>query len=75
MRKQYDFGDGRKNPYAAQLRKTITIRLDPESIGCFKGLSVAVGIPCQSRINLYLKDCASSGRKLNMRWKVSKALA
>lgn len=75
MRKQYDFSEGRKNPYAAQLKKSITIRLDPESIGYFKGLSDEVGIPYQSLINLYLKDCAVSGRKLNMRWMAGKVTA
>lgn len=75
MRKQYDFSQGRKNPYAAQLKKSITIRLDPESIGYFKGLSEEVGIPYQSLINLYLKDCAASGRKLNLRWKTAKVAA
>jgi predicted DNA binding CopG/RHH family protein len=75
MRKQYDFSEGRKNPYAAQLKKSITIRLDSDSIGYFKGLSEEVGIPYQSLINLYLKDCAASGRKLNMRWKAGKVAA
>ena len=32
MRKEYDFSAARKNPYAAQLKKQITIRLDEESI-------------------------------------------
>jgi predicted DNA binding CopG/RHH family protein len=75
MRKNYDFSAARKNPYATQLKKSITIRLDLESIGYFKGLSDEVGIPYQSLINLYLKDCAASGRKLNMRWKSVKAAA
>jgi hypothetical protein len=30
MRKEYDFSAARKNPYAAQLKKQITIRLDEE---------------------------------------------
>jgi hypothetical protein len=28
-----------------------------------------VGIPYQSWINLYLRDCAASHRKLNLNWK------
>lgn len=32
MRKQYDFSAARKNPYAAQLTKQITIRLDEDSM-------------------------------------------
>ena len=68
MRKEYDFTAARKNPYAAQLKKQITIRLDEESIGYFKAISQNTGIPYQSLINLYLRDCAASGRKLNLNW-------
>ena len=69
MRKQYDFGTSRKNPYASQLKKSVTIRLDQESITYFKSLSEETGIPYQSLINLYLKECASSGKKLSLAWK------
>ena len=69
MRKEYDFSAARKNPYAAQLKKQITIRLDEDSITYFKTISEDVGIPYQSLINLYLRDCAASHRKLNLHWK------
>ena len=69
MRKEYDFTAAKKNPYAAQLKKQITIRLDEESITYFKTISEDVGIPYQSLINLYLRDCAASHRKLNLNWK------
>ncbi len=69
MRDEYDFSNGRKNPYAAQLKKSVTIRLDEDSIAYFKAMSEETGIPYQSLINLYLRDCASSGRKLDMAWK------
>ena len=69
MRKEYDFSSARKNPYAAQLKKQITIRLDEESITYFKSISEVVGIPYQSLINLYLRDCAASHRKLDLSWK------
>ena len=69
MRKEYDFSAAKKNPYAAQLKKQITIRLDEESIAYFKTISEDVGIPYQSLINLYLRDCAASHRKLNLYWK------
>ena len=69
MRKEYDFASAKKNPYAAQLKKQITIRLDEESITYFKAISEDVGIPYQSLINLYLRDCAASHRKLNLNWK------
>ena len=69
MRKEYDFSTARKNPYAARLKKQITIRLDEESITYFKNISEDVGVPYQSLINLYLRDCAASHRKLNLNWK------
>jgi len=68
MRKEYDFSKARKNPYASQLKKQITIRLDEDSIAYFKQVSEQVGIPYQSLINLYLRDCASSNRKLSIKW-------
>ncbi|OGB29683.1 MAG: antitoxin [Burkholderiales bacterium RIFCSPLOWO2_12_FULL_61_40] len=69
MRKEYDFSAARKNPYAAQLKKQITIRLDEESINYFKSISEDVGMPYQSLINLYLRDCAATHRKLDLSWK------
>ena len=45
MRTEYDFSKARKNPFAAKLTKPITICLDEDSIGYFKGISVQVGIP------------------------------
>ena len=69
MRKEYDFSTSRKNPYAAQLKKSVTIRLDEESIVYFKTMSAETGIPYQSLINLYLKECATSKKKLDLVWK------
>jgi uncharacterized protein (DUF4415 family) len=69
MRKEYDFSKARKNPYAAQLKKQITIRLDGDSINYFKSISEKVGIPYQSLINLYLRDCVAHNRKLELSWK------
>jgi uncharacterized protein (DUF4415 family) len=69
MRSEYDFSKASRNPYATQLKKQITIRLDEECINYFKAISEDVGIPYQSLINLYLRDCAASNRKLNIKWK------
>ncbi len=71
MRKEYDFSKARKNPYASQLKKQVTIRLDEDAIQYFKTVSAEVGIPYQSLINLYLRDCASARRKLNISWQPS----
>lgn len=69
MREEYDFSKSRKNPYASQLKKSVTIRLDEDSISYFKTLSDDVGIPYQSLINLYLRDCAANKKKLDLAWK------
>ena len=73
MRKHYDFSNARKNPYAAQLKKSVTIRLDEGSISYFKAMAEETGIPYQSLINLYLKDCAANQKKLSMAWKSTAA--
>jgi predicted DNA binding CopG/RHH family protein len=69
MRQEYDFSNAKKNPYASKLKKQVTIRLDEEAINYFKSVSDEVGIPYQSLINLYLRDCATSQRKLDLSWK------
>ena len=69
MRKEYDFSKSRKNPYASQLKKQITIRLDEDSIAWFKAVSEEVGIPYQSLSDLYLRDCVVSQRKPSLAWK------
>ena len=69
MRDEYDFSKGVKNPYAKKLKKQITIRVDEDVIDYFKTLSEELGMPYQSLINLYLKDCADKQRKLNLSWK------
>jgi predicted DNA binding CopG/RHH family protein len=71
MKKEYDFSRARKNPYAKRLKKQITIRLDEPTIEYFKGVADLSGIPYQTLINLYLRDCAQKGRKLSMDWRAS----
>jgi uncharacterized protein (DUF4415 family) len=68
MKKEYDFSKARRNPYAKKLKKQVTIRLDSMTIDYFKSLSEETGIPYQSLINLYLRECAASGKKLNLKW-------
>ena len=69
MRKEYDFSKARKNPYASLLKKQVTIRLDEGTIKYFKELAANAGIPYQTLINLYLRDCAASRRKLAIEWR------
>ena len=68
MRDEYDFSEGQPNPYAKLLKRQITIRLDIPTIEYFKQLSAEVGMPYQSLINHYLRDCAESKKKPRMEW-------
>ena len=68
MRKEYDFSKGEKNPYANRLKKPVTIRMEEGTIAYFKNMAEQSGLPYQTLINLYLRDCASSKRRLAMNW-------
>ena len=69
MRREYDFSKARRNPYANRLKRSVTIRLDAAALRYFKELAASTGIPYQTLINLYLRDCAATGRKLDLQWK------
>jgi len=72
MRRIYDFSNARANPYVKRLKRQVTIRLEEEVILYFKALSAETGIPYQNLINLYLRDCAFSNRKLELGWRSPK---
>jgi len=71
MRKHYDFSamDSKKNPYASKIKKPVTMRLSEEVVDYFKAMAVASGVPYQSLINLYLKDCIDQKRKIDINWR------
>jgi predicted DNA binding CopG/RHH family protein len=70
MRAHYDFSTMKavRNPYAARLKRPITIRLDHETIAYFKAMAADVGMPYQNLINLYLRECAANHKKLALKW-------
>ena len=70
MKEEYDLSTmkSRPNPYAKQLKKQVTMRLEKDVIDYFKKMAEGVGIPYQSLINLYLRDCVSSHRELKIQW-------
>ena len=68
MLKEYDFSDARPNPYAKKLKKQITINIDADTVDFFKAQSAKSGIPYQTLMNLYLTDCATNQRQLNISW-------
>lgn len=68
LREEYDFSNARKNPYAKELKRQITINIDKATIEYFKAQSETAGIPYQTLINLYLRDCAANKRELKIAW-------
>ncbi|MBI5576537.1 MAG: BrnA antitoxin family protein [Deltaproteobacteria bacterium] len=68
MRKEYDFSKAKSNPYAKHFKKQVTIRLDENTINYFKKMAADLGMPYQTLINLYLRDCAGAGRRLSIKW-------
>lgn len=73
MKAEYDLSKltSRKNPYASKLKKPVTMRLSEDVVGYFKKMAEDVNIPYQSLINLYLRDCVASHRKIDVSWQVS----
>lgn len=69
MRKHYDFSKAKRNPYARRLKRQVAIRLDQDTLGYFKSLSEETGIPYQTLINLYLRECAASRKRLSLSWR------
>lgn len=65
MRKEYDFKNSKKNPYAKRLKQQVTILLDKEAIAYFKQLAIETGVAYQVLINLYLKECATQKKRLS----------
>ena len=63
MRSEYDFSQSPKNPYAGQLKRQVTIRLDTAVVNYFKEIAAELGMPYQNLINLFLRDCAINKRR------------
>lgn len=71
MREEYDIKslNPRRNPYSNELKKQITINLSEEVVDYFRLQSKSSGIPYQTLINMYLKDCVKNNRQLHVEWK------
>ena len=70
MKDEYDLSKmkSRKNPYASKLKKSVTMRLGEDVIDYFKKMAEETGVPYQSLINLYLRDCVAQHRKIDISW-------
>jgi uncharacterized protein (DUF4415 family) len=72
MKAEYDLSKlkSRKNPYAAKLKKPVSMRLSEDVLTYFKGMAQESGVPYQSLINLYLRDCVLRHRKVRIAWPI-----
>ncbi|MBR2801381.1 MAG: BrnA antitoxin family protein [Erysipelotrichaceae bacterium] len=70
MKEEYDIKtlNPHRNPYSGMLKKQVTINLYCDVIDYFKAEAEATGIPYQTLINLYLKECADQKKKLTIHW-------
>lgn len=70
MKTEYDLSKmkSRRNPYAAKLKKPVSMRLSEDVVDYFKAMAGEAGVPYQSLINLYLRDCVMKNRKVQIDW-------
>ena len=75
MKSEYDLSKlkSRKNPYAAKLKKPVSMRLSEDVVTYFKVMANEAGVPYQSLINLYLRDCVMRHCKVQIAWPSAKA--
>ena len=75
MKAEYDLSTlkSRRNPYAAKLKKPVSMRLSEDVVAYFKSMANEAGVPYQSLINLYLRDCVMNHRKVQIAWPANKA--
>jgi predicted DNA binding CopG/RHH family protein len=70
MKAEYDLSKmkSRRNPYASKLKKSVTMRLSEDVVQYFKDMAAEAGVPYQTLINLYLRDCLAENRKVEIKW-------
>lgn len=70
MKNEYDLSrlKSRPNPYASKLKQPVTMRLSGDVVNYFKCMASEAGIPYQSLINLYLRDCVMQHRQIEIAW-------
>ena len=75
MKAEYDLSKlrSRRNPYATRLKKPVSMRLSEDVVDYFKSMAKESGVPYQSLINLYLRDCVTQHRKVRIEWPQEKS--
>lgn len=53
---------------AFKLKTPVTMRLSEDAVEYFKGMAAEAGVPYQSLINLYLRDCLVQNRRVQIKW-------
>jgi len=69
MKKNYDFSKAVKNPYAKRLKRQLTLQLDADTFAYFQDMAKELAIPYQTLMNMYLRECADSRKRLRLHWK------
>ena len=65
MREEYDFSNGRPNPYAGHVKKQrVTMNVNASAVDYFKAEGERTGVPYQTIINMFLTQCAAEGKRL-----------
>jgi predicted DNA binding CopG/RHH family protein len=64
MLEEYDFSKAVRNPYVSNQPEQVTIQVSAETAEYFRTLSQQTGVPYQTLMKLYLKDCAEQKRRL-----------
>jgi uncharacterized protein (DUF4415 family) len=60
---------GKRHPYTRRIKRPVTLRLEESVIVYFQRLSQEHGVPYQTLINLYLRDCAGKQMQPRFDWK------
>ncbi len=70
MKSEYNLAEmkSRKNPYSTKLKKPVSMRLSEDVLDYFKSMANEAGVPYQSLINLYLRDCVINHRQVQIAW-------
>lgn len=68
MRDEYNIRElnPSKNPYTSKVK--VNIDVEGSTLDYFESMAAVDGIPYQTLINLYLRDCADNRRKIQMSW-------
>ena len=62
---EVDFSNAKRNPYVGKMRRRVTMNIDGSTIDYFKREAQQTGMPYQTLINMYLKQCVKEDKHLS----------